>query len=345
MGVTTASELVRDVLDEYGSQAQRALAAYMKQATERDAVYGLAADYPLRKGRSLRASLCIATARVFGASFDDAQRSAVSLELLHSAFLVHDDIEDESDERRGKPTLHSLVGVASALNAGDALITLALRPLLGNRWVLGPLVAWQIMEEAERMLRESVEGQAMELRWREENSAALTESDYLTMILKKTCWYTTLYPTRVGALIGTRGDADLDQFARFGFFLGAAFQIQDDLLNLVGDHARYGKELAGDLLEGKRTLILIHTLQRMTAAERERALRLLGLPRQQKLSGEVAWLGETMRRLGSIDYASQVAHALAGAAAHEFGICFRAASPGRDRDFVEALTHWVLERR
>ncbi len=344
MGVTSASELVRAVLAEYGSKAQSALAAYLAHATERDAVYRLAADYPLRRGRNLRAGLCIATARAFGASFDDAQLSAISLELLHSAFLVHDDIEDESDERRGKPTLHSLVGVASALNAGDALITLALRPLLGNRSVLGPFVAWRIMEEAERMVRESVEGQAMELRWRQENSAALTESDYLTMILKKTCWYSTLYPTRVGALIGTRGDIDVDQFARFAFFLGAAFQIQDDVLNLVGDHALYGKELAGDLLEGKRSLILIHALQHMQAGERERALRLLALPRRQKPLDEVAWLGTTMRRLGSIDHASQVAHALAGAAAHEFDVCFRTASPGRDRDFVRALTHWVLER-
>jgi len=343
--VTTDSDLVSDVLSEYGALSRRALTSYLEQVAERDAVYRIAADYPLRKGRSLRASLCIAAARAFGASVEEAVRSAVSLELLHSAFLVHDDIEDESEERRGGPTLHNLVGVASALNAGDALIMLALRPLLGNRSILGPLVAWQILEEAERMVRESVEGQAMELRWREQSSVSLTESDYLMMILKKTCWYTTLYPTRVGALIGTRGNADLDQFARFGFFLGAAFQIQDDLLNIVGDHDRYGKEIAGDLLEGKRTLLLIHTLRELEPSARGRALDLLRLPRRHKPAAEVAWLGQAMRRVGSIDYASQVAHAFAGAAAHEFSVCFRDAVPGRDRDFVEALSHWVLERR
>jgi geranylgeranyl diphosphate synthase type II len=342
--MTAASDLVRDVLDDYGALARRALAQYLEQAVKRDAVYQLAADYPLRKGRSLRASLCIAAARAFGATVEEAVRSAVSLELLHSAFLVHDDIEDESEERRGGPTLHRMVGVASALNAGDALITLALRPLLGNRSVLGPLVAWQILEEAERMVRESVEGQAMELRGRRENSGALTESDYLMMILKKTCWYTTLYPTRVGALIGTRGEADLDQFARFGFFLGAAFQIQDDLLNIVGDHARYGKELAGDLFEGKRTLLLIHTLERVDPDERQRVLSLLSLSRAEKPMTEVAWLNETFERVGAVDYATQVAHALAGAAAHEFSVCFAGAVPGRDRDFVGALPHWVLER-
>ena len=342
--MTAAAALVRDVLDEYGALSRNALTAYLNQACARDAVYRIASDYPLRGGRSLRASLCIAVARAFGACVEEASRSAVSLELLHNAFLVHDDIEDESDERRGKPTLHQLVGVPSALNAGDALITLSLRPLIGNRTLLGPQVAWQILEEAERMVRESVEGQAMELRWRQDNSISLTENDYLTMILKKTCWYTTMYPTRVGVLIGTRGDVDLDQFARFGFFLGAAFQIQDDVLNIVGDHARYGKELAGDLMEGKRTLLLIHALQNITPAERERALRLLALPRAQKSQSEVRWLSDSMKRVGSIDYASQVAHSLAGAAAHEFSVCFRGAPAGRDRDFVEALPHWVLQR-
>lgn len=342
--MTGRSELVRQVLDEYGALSQRLLASYLRQAMARDDVYQLAADYPLRSGRALRASLCIATARAFGGSVQDAAASAVSLELLHSAFLVHDDIEDESDERRGKPTLHRLVGVPAALNAGDALIALSLRPLIGNRLTLGPQLAWSILEEAERMVRESVEGQAMELRWRQTADADVSERDYLLMILKKTCWYTTIYPTRVGAMIGSRGELDLDLFSRFGFFLGSAFQIQDDLLNLTGDHDRYGKELGGDLLEGKRTLILIHTLRNAAPPERARALRFLALPRAEKHQTELEWLMSTIERLGSIDHARRVAHALAGAAAHELSVCLRTAPDGRDKAFIEALPYWVLER-
>jgi geranylgeranyl diphosphate synthase, type II len=245
--VSPASELVCGLLDSYGTLVRRALTTYLEREGRRDGVYRVAADYPLRTGRALRASYCIAAARAFGASIDDAVRSAVSLELLHNAFLVHDDIEDESDERRGRPALHHLHGVPMAINAGDALVVLGLRPLLENRLILGARVSWRILEETERMVRESVEGQALELEWRQHNVTGLTESDYLTMTLKKTCWYTTIYPSRVGALIGTRDNVDVDRFVRFGFFLGAAFQIQDDLLNLTGDHARYGKELSGDL--------------------------------------------------------------------------------------------------
>jgi len=339
-----ASDLVRSVLDEYGTLAQRALADYLERECQRSEVYRLAADYPLRKGRSLRASFCIAAARAFGASVDDAVRSAISLELLHNAFLVHDDIEDESEERRGRPTLHRLHGVPQALNAGDALVVLGLRPLLGNRAALGPRVSWRILEEAERMVRESVEGQALELRWRRDNTAGLTESDYLMMTLKKTCWYTAIYPSRVGALIGSRDGLNLDRFVRFGFFLGAAFQIQDDLLNLVGDHEKYGKELEGDLREGKRTLMLIRLLQGAREVDCRRALRLLALGRDEKPTEEITWLRDEMLRRDCIEYARSVAHALAGAALHEFEVAFAHAPESRDKRFIASLPCWVLER-
>ena len=89
----------------------------------------------------------------------------------------------------------------------------------------------------------------MELGWRRDNLVDLDVVDYLLMILKKTSWYTIIYPCRVGALIGTRSRLPSEPFVRFGFFLGAAFQIQDDLLNLT-DEASYGKERYGDLWRG-----------------------------------------------------------------------------------------------
>jgi geranylgeranyl diphosphate synthase type II len=341
----SASLLVRDVLGEYGAVAQRAVRDYLNAAAEDDAVYRLASDYPMRGGRALRASFCIAAARAFGARTSDAVESAVSLELLHNAFLVHDDIEDESEERRGAPALHVLHGVPTAVNAGDALTVLGLGPLLKNRVVLGPDLAWRVLREAERMVRESVEGQALELRWRSENALDLTNDDYLRMILKKTCWYTTIYPSRVGALIATRSASELDRFVRFGFFLGAAFQIQDDLLNLVGDHASYGKELDGDVAEGKRTLMLIHLLRRARGRERAKLARILAQPRGRRDLSDIRWIRKRMDHHGAIDHARRIAHALAGAAMHEFRIAYESAPDSRDKRFIEALPLWVLERR
>jgi geranylgeranyl diphosphate synthase, type II len=342
--VSQPSDLVPGVLEEYGGIAREALRDMLEGASRRDPLYRLAADYPLRGGRALRASYCIAAARVFGATIGDAAHCAVSLELLHNAFLVHDDVEDDSEERRGRPSLHVLHGVPTAVNVGDALTLLGLRPLLRNRIALGNGLALRILEETEHMVRESIEGQALELRWRDENASDLRDEDYLRLVLKKTCWYTTIYPSRVGALIGTRGRADLDRFIRFGFFLGAAFQIQDDLLNLLGEHARYGKELNGDLAEGKRTLMLIHVMRHATRREREHLEDFLARPRAERSPSEVRWLRGLMGRCGSIDHAQRVAHALAGAATHEFAHAYAGTAPSRDRDFIAGLPHWVLQR-
>jgi geranylgeranyl diphosphate synthase type II len=335
---------VREVLAEYGGAAQTRMREYLKGGTSGRAFQALVADYPERGGRALRASLCMATARAFGANPADALNSAAAIELLHNAFLVHDDVEDESEERRGRPTLHRLHGIPMAINVGDALAVLSLRPLIDNVGRLGPRLALRIMEEAERMARESVEGQALELDWRRRNATDLGESDYLRMVLKKTCWYTTIYPTRLGALIGTRDGVDLDRYFRFGFFVGAAFQLQDDLLNLIGDEARYGKERNGDLLEGKRTLMVIHLLAASTPDERGRLARLLGQPRSERTGEDVRWIREQMDRYGSIDYARQVAHGLAGAALHEFSVAYADLPDSPDKRFLEALPTWALER-
>jgi geranylgeranyl diphosphate synthase type II len=341
---TPEGRLVAAVLEEYGGLTREALAAWLPKRPPRKYLYDLVADYPSRGGRMLRPSLCIATARVFGASVEDCLPAAVSVELLHNALLIHDDLEDESDERRGRPTLHRLAGTPLAVNAGDALAFLSLRPLIHARERLGSLLALRMLEELDRMAQETAEGQALDLGWRIDNVVDLRESDYLEMVLKKTCWLTTLYPIRLGALIGTRDGLDLERFVRFGFFLGAAFQIQDDLLNLVGDHGRYGKELSGDLFEGKRTLMLIRLLEQANDAEREQIRALLATSRDARSAASVQWLRKLMDVYGCIEHARQLAHGLAGAALHEFERLFGELPDGRDKRFLGGLPKWVLER-
>jgi geranylgeranyl diphosphate synthase type II len=339
-----APDPVVATLAEYGELTRAALGEYLRPREPRRHLWDLVADYPQRGGRMLRPSLCIATARAFGASGEDAVNSAVALELLHNAFLVHDDVEDESDERRGRPTLHALHGVPLAVNVGDALTLLGLRALIDNRVRLGPRLTMLILEEAERMARETVEGQAIELGWRHDNAVDVDDADYLRMVLKKTCWYTTIWPSRVGALIGTRSAHDLDRFIRFGFFLGAAFQIQDDLLNLLGDPARYGKEIGGDVWEGKRTVMLIHLLRASDAQERDRIAACLARPRAARSPDDVRWIRDRMDARGSIDYGRRMAHALAGAALHECEAIYGGLPDGRDKRFIDGLVTWVLER-
>lgn len=342
----TETHLVPEVLREYGEATRSVLFKYLPSAEPRRYLYDLVADYPRRGGRAFRPSLCIATARAFGSPLEPAIQTAVSIELMHNAMLIHDDIEDESEERRGRPALHVTEGVPIAINVGDTLSLLSMRPLLDNHRYLGPQLSLSILEETERMARESAEGQAMELGWRRDNVIGITEADYLEMVLKKTCWLATIHPMRVGALIASRGGPvpELDAFIRFGFLLGAAFQIQDDLLNLVGNASSYGKEMGGDIYEGKRTLMLIRLFEEATPSERDRLIDLLELPRAKRPASEVRWVRERMDAYGCIDYARQLAQGLAGAAHHELTLIFDRLPETRDRRFIGSLPSWVIER-
>jgi geranylgeranyl diphosphate synthase type II len=338
-----AGDLVADRLEESARLVRAALQAYIPRG--RPAYhYDLVAEYPRRGGRMLRPALCLEVAQAFGASAEAALPTAAALELLHNAFLVHDDIEDESTQRRGAPTLHESHGVPVAINVGDALTLLSLRPLADNRAVLGSGKAFTLLSEMERMGRETVEGQAMELDWRRSGRLDISEEEYLESVLKKTCWYTTIFPCRAGAIVGGSGWISGDAFVRFGFFLGAAFQVQDDLLNLDGDPERYGKELGGDILEGKRTLPFLHLRARLPEDERRELERIYRSARSLLTTGDVAWVTARMRECGSIESARGTAQGLAGAARAEFERAFAAVPPSRHRAFVEALTEWVISR-
>jgi geranylgeranyl diphosphate synthase, type II len=336
--------LVLSIFEEYGRLTRQALLSYLPAIEPRRYLYDLVSDYPRRGGKMMRPSLCIATARAFGARAEEALRAAVSIELFHNALLVHDDVHDESVLRRGSPSLHVLHGVPLALNAGTALAMLSMRPLSEYKLGFGLKVALLLIEEMQRMARESGEGQALELGWRRDNIVDLVDADYFEMVLKKTCWYTTIAPMRLGALIGCRDMLpEFETLIRFGFFLGTAFQIRDDVLNLIGDE-RYGKEICDDLLEGKRTLMVIHLLSSATVEERERLIVFLAAPRAERTPPLVRWVVERMKHYGSIDYAQEVANGLAGAALHEFSLLFDALPDSRDKSFLADLITWVLER-
>jgi geranylgeranyl diphosphate synthase, type II len=335
--------LVQEVLGEYGEVTRRHVQRYLPQEEPKAYLYELLADYPRRGGKMLRSSLCIAMARATGGTIEDAAASAASIELMHNALLVHDDIEDASGERRGTPTLHALHGIPLALNAGDAMGLLSLRPLKDNMHRLGLATGLRIFEETERMAWETTEGQALELGWQRENRTDVSDEDYLRMVLQKTCWLGTIHPLRVGCLIGARGRLPLDPLIRLGFFFGAAFQIQDDLLNLEPGPA-YGKEVNGDLLEGKRTLMIIHALRTATKRERDALTAFLRRPRSARSASRVAWVRGLLDRCGAMEHARTVARGLGGAALYEFDTYFAEVPDSRDLRFMRALLTWVLRR-
>jgi geranylgeranyl diphosphate synthase type II len=307
-------------------------------------LYDLIAGQLSRDGKGIRPALCLATCGAFGGEIDRALPSAAAIELLHNAFLVHDDIEDESDFRRDGPTVHRQYGIPLALNAGDAMNAMSVRVLKQNLKLLGPELAGRIFDEFDHMSIETIEGQAMELGWIRDNECGTSEEDYLLMVLKKTSWYSFIHPARIGALIAQPETVDLDGFNLFGHYLGTAFQIRDDVLNLAGDRRKYGKEIGGDLLEGKRTLILAHLLRNSSPHEKDRLKSFLGKRRADRLPREVAWIYDLLRKHGSIDYAREAARTFAQAAKRQFDVAYTPARPGPDLDFLESLVDYMISR-
>src|ERR1700742_797532 len=263
--VTVVDERLREV----AKQVRRSMLDAMPDGEPSQWLYAPMREYPSRPGKALRPALCMSAGRAFGDSSNDLLGIAVAIELMHNAFLVHDDVADQSEMRRGRPTLATTYGAAAALNAGDGLAIVASQVLRRATRRLGRDLADLVWGEFDTMAMRTLEGQATEIGWQLDEVEGLRPEDYLHLIMHKTCWYTTIHPLRVGAIVGSGGTAELGPLVRFGFHFGAAFQIRDDLLNLVGDEQLYGKEILGDLYEGKRTLPLVHLLSEAQGGDRE----------------------------------------------------------------------------
>jgi geranylgeranyl diphosphate synthase type II len=333
-----------DLLAGYRQRASDEIERRLPRGEPREWLYEPLADYPRRTGKGLRAALCLAACAAHGGPEDDALAAAAAIELAHSAFLVHDDIQDGSDWRRGHPTLHRRVGLPLAVNAGDALAVLSLEVLRADTGRLGRRLGLQVLNEFTSAMWQTLEGQAVELGWRRDGVTNLSPHDYLELILRKTCWYTTIAPLRIGALIGSWGNADLRALSRFGLFLGAAFQITDDILNLTGGQAAYGKEIRGDLREGKRTLMVIHLLSVAEPPHRDAVVDLLRGPAAGRTDDRLEWLADLLERYGSIAFAREFARGVADAADAAFPAAFGTATRPEEAEVIRKLIGYVVER-
>jgi geranylgeranyl diphosphate synthase type II len=270
---------------------------------EIELLYAMMRDYPERGGKGIRSELLLLSARAYGVvtgspEWTAALWLATTVELFQNWVLIHDDIADDSEERRGRPALHRQYGVPLALNAGDAL----------HAYMWGALLKAGVPEaypEILTMIHRTAEGQHLDLAWVQHEQWTLSAGDYLEMVRLKTAYYTVVIPLRLGAIVaGVQPDG---RFEEAGILLGAAFQIRDDVLNLIGDAAHYGKEIGGDLLEGKRTLIVLRWLETAPPEQRRTFLTEMARPRQDKRPEVIAQLLEWLLNSGAVQEAQQVA--------------------------------------
>lgn len=307
-------------------------------------LYQMMSDYPRRAGKGLRPALCLLICEAFDGNPDQAINTAAALELLQNWLLIHDDIEDGSELRRGEPCLHQKYGIPMAINVGDALHCKMWEMLHRNTEILGHQLALKILSEFIQLSNQVVEGQHIELSWVHSNQWDLSEDDYLTMCIQKTAWYTCITPCRLGAIIGGANDDEVDVFIELGKTLGIAFQIQDDVLNLIGDVGRYGKEIGGDICEGKRTLVLIHLFNACTPAEKRSVIDIMAQPRTEKSEADIQHVLQLMKKYNSIQYAQIYSKTLLQQAAEQFTQNFAQLPNNKARHLFLSLIHFFVER-
>jgi geranylgeranyl pyrophosphate synthase len=224
-------------------------------------------------------------------------------------------------------------GLPLALNAGDGLFMMVWQAAL-NMPPKNSLPAQKILLNS---FTSVLEGQAIELSWIRENRWDISEKDYLRMVGGKTASLISA-ACHVGALLGGAKPAQCERLKTFGYKIGLAFQIQDDLLNLVGDEEKYKKEIGGDIAEGKRTLMVIHCLPKLGAADASKMKKILG--HAGASASEISWCTKKMQECGSIDYASKFARRLVEESLGQlegFENC-------RELDDLRELAQYILER-
>ena len=202
------------------------------------------------QGKKIRPLLTVLSGLAVGGKIDDLCPPAAAIELLHNFSLVHDDIMDNDDTRRGQPTVHVKWDLGTAILAGDGLVGLAYRKLLqtpGER--IGRITA--LFTDA---MLEICEGQALDKTF--ESAMSVSEDMYLEMIGKKTARLIRL-SCEIGAIVGGGCEQDILNLAEFGYHIGMGFQIQDDLLDIFADETILGKRVGSDLAMDKKTIAMI----------------------------------------------------------------------------------------
>ncbi len=219
-------------------------------------------------GKRLRPLLVLLSAKAVNGKFSQAYNAAVAVELLHNFTLVHDDIMDNADKRRNRLTLHKKYDTSTAILVGDGLLSVAYEYLLKD--CNGNTKA--VLSAFTKGLLEVCNGQSIDKIFETTNNVSI--SDYIDMIKKKTA---SLFETccKIGGLLGNGNDKEVKALSNYGKNLGIAFQIQDDLLDIIGDEKKLGKTIGGDLVEGKKTYLFIKALEKAKEKERKFLFKLV----------------------------------------------------------------------
>ena len=302
--ITTAKEvfdLLRDDLIAIEREFEH------NSASDVDSITEIAGYLREGGGKRIRPALLLLAAKALGYSGNSAIRLGAVIEMVHTATLVHDDIIDLADIRRGRPSANTEWGNSKCVLAGDWLYMQAFRVALEER-------NFQILDLLIGLTQQMVEGELLQM---ERLGAALGEQEYYELIFRKTaCLFRV--SMQLGCVLGSGSEPMQERLGNYGRNLGLAFQIVDDVLDLTASEEVLGKPTASDLREGKATLAVVHALQEGTPEERADILAVIADRSFDRVS-HAKILG-ILQRNGSLDYAMRAAYEHADAARRDLSI-------------------------
>lgn len=310
------------------AEATRAdLDRYLYQPLERFTASG---------GKRTRPALALLGCEAVAGDPAAALSTAAAIEYFQSAALIHDDIADKSELRRGEPCTYVTEGTGVAINIGDLGLVNVLALVLRDE-KLPADVRSDVAERLVQMEERTLEGQALDLGWARDGRWDISVEDYLYMASHKTAYYSAAVPLVTGALCGGGTPEQLRALDEFGMRAGLAFQLQDDLLNLVGDAEAQGKDFRSDITEGKRTLMVVHALQ--NSPKRERLIEILSS--KEKDSAVLAEAVDIMIESGSIEYARTYAENLTSIAKNRL---VDLVEPSDSLKLLISMADWFVNR-
>ncbi len=252
-------------------------------------------------GKKIRPSLVVLSCQAVGGSTEKSLKAAASLELIHTFSLIHDDIMDNDDTRRGMAAVHKVYGESMAILTGDTLFSKAYEVLIRT---VDENISYEKVIDSLFLLVDACikicEGQVHDMSF--ENTYNVSKEEYMNMIYKKTAALITA-ATSMGAIIGGATPEQIEALRTYGLNIGLAFQIQDDYIDLTGDES-IGKPVGSDLVEGKKTLMVVEALEKASPEDKNRLIELLDAHEESIISEAM----DILNKYDAIEYARQRAY-------------------------------------
>ena len=308
-------------------------------------LYDAARHYPLAGGKRVRPFVVLRATEAVGGDPEKALYPAAAVEFIHNYSLVHDDIMDMDELRRGRPTVHKVWGINMAILAGDLLFSKAFEAVAKAK--VDPDKKARILEVLVKTSNELCEGQALDIEF--ETRDEVTVDEYLKMISGKTGALFDGSAT-IGAIVGTDNEEYIQALSKWGRNVGIAFQIWDDVLDLIANEKKLGKPVGSDIRKGKKTLIVSHFFQNASEDDKAEFLKVFGkyagdakgdaLIHDERVKEEVERAIELLKKYGSIDYAAQYAKDLV----KEANEALKVLPESEARRDLELLAEFLVER-